>query len=306
MGAPVGLLFGLLHSTALIGAVSYGVGTVVPSAPPAAPVVVRAAAPSAAPTNTAATSTAAASTSPVASTRTSASPTPAAPTSTAPASTGPTSTVPVGTAPVVPAVVVPEAAVTEAPPRRTGVGIIHAPADHTFVTLADLSEIFGAKVSSSSRVAEGLPSLNRAMQQAGITTPERKAAFLATLAYESTFDYALQEAYSGAFYRGRGYIQLTSDFNYRAAGNYLGVNLLDDPTLAASLEWSAPIAIWYWTVQRPNSNRAADTFDMGLISRYIGYGASGTQDQLRCDAFKRAYLHFSGTPAPSRTVCYRH
>ena len=172
--------------------------------------------------------------------------------------------------------------------------------------MADLTAIFGSKVSTSPRVAEGLPALNRAMQGAGITTPERKAAFLSTLAYESTFDYALQEAFVGATYRGRGYIQLTGDFNYRAAGNYLGVNLVGDPNRAASLEWSAPIAIWYWTVQRPKSNAAADAFDMGLISRYVGYSASGTQDQLRCEGFKRAYLHFSGKPAPSSTVCYRH
>lgn len=293
MGAPVGLLMGLLHSTALVGVVSYGVGTVVPSAPPAPPAVARTVVPNPAPISTTGTST-----------------TPAVPT---PVSTAPVSTVPapVSTAPAVPSVVqpvavVPVAAVTTSPPRRTGGGIIHAPADHAFVTLADLSAIFGSKVSSSPRVAEGLPSLNQAMQGAGITTPERKAAFLATLAYESTFDYGLQEAYSGAAYRGRGYIQLTGDYNYRAAGNHLGVNLVDDPTLAASLEWSAPIAIWYWTVQRPNSNRAADNFDMGLISRYIGYGGSATQDQLRCDAFKRAYLHFGGTQAPTSAVCFRH
>ncbi|MGD7732477.1 glycoside hydrolase family 19 protein [Propionibacteriaceae bacterium G1746] len=191
---------------------------------------------------------------------------------------------------------------TQRPPIRHG--LIHAPGQD--VTLADLTAIFGAKVSTSPRVAEGLPSLNREMRLAGITTPERKAAFLATLAYESTFDYALNEAGSGAYYRGRGYIQLTGSYNYSAAGNHLGVNLAGNPNLAASLEWSAPIARWYWTVHRPHSNQAADGFDMGLISRYIGYGASSYQDQLRCDAFKRAYQHFSGTPAPASTVCYRH
>ncbi|MGD8213985.1 glycoside hydrolase family 19 protein [Aestuariimicrobium sp. Y1814] len=196
------------------------------------------------------------------------------------------------------------AVVTTAPQSRTGGGVIHAPGDD--VTLADLKAIFGSKVSTSPRVAEGLPSLNRAMRQAGITTPERKAAFLSTLAYESTFDYALQEAGQTATYRGRGYIQLTGDFNYGPAGSYLGINLLGNPNLAASLDYSAPIAIWYWTVRRPHSNAAADNFDMGLISRYVGYRASGTQDLLRCDGFKRAYQHFSGKPAPANTKCYRY
>lgn len=275
MSATTALVWGLVQSTAAVAAVAYGTGTLVAPAP------------SVAPTPRAVTTT-------------------AAPTSAAPATTTPVVPVVVEPAVVPQATVVPQAVVTSPPPTRTGGGVIHAPADHASVTLADLTAVFGSKVSTSPRVAEGLPSLNRAMKSAGITTPQRKAAFLATLAYESTFDYALEQAGYNATYRGRGYIQLSNDFNYRAAGNYLGVNLISNPRLASSLEWSAPIAIWYWTVQRPHSNAAADNFDMGLISRYIGYGASGTQDQLRCDAFKRAYQHFSGSPAPSSTVCYRH
>ena len=233
----------------------------------------------------------------------------AAPPTTAPPTAAPASpsAEPTPTA-IAPAAIVPAAAspanVSGPPPRRTGLGVIHAPGDG--ITLADLKTIFGSKVSTSPRVAEGLPSLNQAMRAGNITTPERRAAFLATLAYESTFDYALNEAGVGAAYRGRGYMQLTGDFNYRAAGNHLGVNLLGNPSLAASLEYSAPIAIWYWTIQRPHTNTAADNFDMGLVSRYIGYGASSYQDELRCAAFKKAYQHFSGQPAPSSTVCYRH
>lgn len=270
MSGPAGLLLGLVNSTVVVTSVAYGVGTLVVAPPPAPRAVVMV------------------------------TPTPVSPTTIAsatPVVKNVTSTI----APLVPA-----AAVTSAPPRRTGGGVIHAPAGHADVTLADLKAIFGSKVSTSSRVAEGLPALNRAMKGAGITTPERKAAFLSTLAYESTFDYALSEAGQTAAYRGRGYIQLTGDFNYGPAGTYLGINLLGNPQLAASLEWSAPIAIWYWTVRRPHSNAAADNFDMGLISRYIGYGASGTQDQLRCAGFKRAYEHFSGKPAPTSTICYRH
>lgn len=117
------------------------------------------------------------------------------------------------------------------------------------VTYDDLTAMFPGKVGDPGTVQEGLASLNAAMQEAQINTAPRQAAFLATLANESTFEYDIVQA-GGATYTGRGYIQLTGDFNYEAAGNDLGVDLLGNPDLAASLDYSAPIAKWYWTVAR--------------------------------------------------------
>lgn len=171
---------------------------------------------------------------------------------------------------------------------------------------ADLRAMFGSKVCNTPRVAQGLPSLNAEMRKAKIITPARQAAFLATIAYESCFDYALNEMGASAYYRGRGYVQLTAPYNYSAAGRYLGVDLVNRAELAGSLQYSAPIARWYWTVHRPHSNAAADAFDMGLVSRYIGYAPSGYADSQRCAAFKSAYQYLSGKPAPRTTVCYRH
>ena len=56
------------------------------------------------------------------------------------------------------------------------------------VTLDELRHIFGA-VADDPKVVEGLPALNAAMLRAGISTPARKAAFLATLRSESGFRY---------------------------------------------------------------------------------------------------------------------
>ncbi|WP_203568895.1 glycoside hydrolase family 19 protein [Aestuariimicrobium ganziense] len=187
-------------------------------------------------------------------------------------------------------------------------GTIATDPRHNFreITVADLKAMFGSKVCTTSRVTEGLPGLNNEMRKAKIITPARQAAFLATVAYESCFDYALEEAGVTAYYKGRGYMQLTGSYNYSAAGRYLGVNLAGNPTLARSRTWSAPIAGWYWTVHRPGSNAAADNFDMGLVSRYVGYRASSTADAQRCAAFKNAYRYLSGKTAPASTVCYRH
>lgn len=176
------------------------------------------------------------------------------------------------------------------------------------ITRADLEKMFPGKVKATSRVQEGLPALNAEMRKRGITTPARKAAFLATLANESGFDYAIGEVgYDPYSYRGRGYIQLTTRGNYQAAGSYLGIDLLGANQVRASrLPYSAQIAGWYWVGARPKSNEAADRFDMGAISAYVGYRASRSEDAERCADFKRAYQQMSGKAAPASTRCYRH
>ncbi|MEV4396374.1 glycoside hydrolase family 19 protein [Nonomuraea sp. NPDC049607] len=53
-----------------------------------------------------------------------------------------------------------------------------------------------------------------------------------------------------AAYYGRGPIQLSWNFNYKAAGDALGINLLNDPWQVernASVAWKT--ALWYWMTQ---------------------------------------------------------
>jgi len=145
-------------------------------------------------------------------------------------------------------------------------------------------------------VEKGLPSLNQVMIDAEINTPRRIAAFLTTLAFESRFEYNIREIGDTRVYGGRGYIQLTGQPNYLAAGKSLGVDLINSPDLAMSLEWSAKIAQWYWTVARPNCNAYADALRMGKINAAIGYprAADGSNDTARCNAFAKALLYLTG------------
>ena len=124
------------------------------------------------------------------------------------------------------------------------------------VTHDELRQIFGA-VADDPKVVEGLPALNAAMSRAGISTPARKAAFLATLRNESAFRYDAVEAGNERPFRGRGFIQLTGEANYRAAGEFLGLDLTENPDLAINGLASPAIAAWYWTVAR-NINVSAD------------------------------------------------
>ena len=169
-------------------------------------------------------------------------------------------------------------------------------------TLADVQAMFGSRIANPSLVQTGLPSLNQAMRDANINTARRKAAFLATLVHESRLEYNIREIGDTRLYGGRGYIQLTGDFNYGPAGRYFGIDLLGNPELARSLQWSAPIARWYWTVAR-NINPYADNLDMGRVNAAIGYPA-GAEDTRRCDSFKNALRYLTGS-VPSGVKCTR-
>jgi predicted chitinase len=94
------------------------------------------------------------------------------------------------------------------------------------------------------------------------------AAFLANVSHESTgllhvseLDTAVYSHYcdlsqpygcpagQDAYY-GKGPIQLSWNFNYKAAGDALGIDLLNDPFLVetdATVAWKT--ALWYWNTQ---------------------------------------------------------
>ena len=140
------------------------------------------------------------------------------------------------------------------------------------VTLADLRQIYG-EIPDEAKVAEGLPALNLAMRSAGIVTPARKAAFLATLRNESGFRFDAVEVGNESRYRGRGFIQLTGESNYRTAGRFLDLDLVGDPDLTIDGQTSVAIASWYWTVAR-DINATADRLDMAAVNIAIGFEPS--------------------------------
>lgn len=59
----------------------------------------------------------------------------------------------------------------------------------------------------------------------------------------------------GAKYKGRGYIQLTGKYNYKKAGDALGLPLVEKPELVEKPDVAAQVAVWYW------KNRVQDSVD---------------------------------------------
>lgn len=149
---------------------------------------------------------------------------------------------------------------------------------------------------SAEKAREIAPHLNQAMKEAGITTPGRQAAFIAQVAHESgNFKYSEEIASGRAYegrrdlgntqpgdgerFKGRGYIQLTGRANYAAAGKALGLDLVNNPGLAARPENAARIAAWYWNSRGLNAK--ADAGDFNGITRAINGGYNGKADRDR-------------------------
>lgn len=86
----------------------------------------------------------------------------------------------------------------------------------------------------------------------------------------------------GAKYKGRGYIQLTGKYNYKKAGDALGLDLVAQPELVEKPEIAAKVAIWYW--KERVKDRVDDFTDVKSVTKPINPGLKHL-DQ-RADKFK--------------------
>lgn len=149
--------------------------------------------------------------------------------------------------------------------------------------------------------------LTKYMTAYGIDTPLRAAHFLAQASHESAHFRTLHEYASGAAYegrkdlgnvhtgdgrryKGRGIFQLTGRANYRAYGKLLGLDLENNPELAADPENSVRIACEYW--KQKGLNGWADRDDINEITRRINGGYNGLPD--RKNALARAKANLGG------------
>ncbi|MFI0372102.1 glycoside hydrolase family 19 protein [Actinomadura sp. 1N219] len=116
-----------------------------------------------------------------------------------------------------------------------------------------------------------------------------------------------------AAYYGRGPIQLSWNFNYKAAGDALGINLLNDPWQVernAAVAWKS--ALWYWMTQKgPGTMTGHDAMvnsrGFGETIRSINgslecNGGNPSQVQSRVDAYKR-FTTLLGVPPGANLTC---
>jgi len=170
---------------------------------------------------------------------------------------------------------------------------------------------------SAAKRAAYLPYLNEAMDSYGITSPARAAAFLAQIAHESGElryweEIASGDAYEGRRdlgntqpgdgkrYKGRGPIQITGRANYRKYGAALGLDLENNPSLAATTPVGFQIAGAYWDSK--GLNELADRGDFLTITKRINGGTNGLASRQKYYAVARRVLgdsSFASSPNSS-------
>jgi chitinase len=116
-----------------------------------------------------------------------------------------------------------------------------------------------------------------------------------------------------AAYYGRGPLQLSWNFNYKAAGDALGIDLLDNPSLVetdASISWKT--GLWYWNTQTgPGSmtghNAMVNGAGFGETIRSINgsiecNGGNTAEMQNRVNDYQ-SFVQILGVPAGSNLTC---
>jgi len=114
-------------------------------------------------------------------------------------------------------------------------------------------------------------------------------------------------------YYGRGPIQLSWNFNYQAAGNALGIDLLNDPFRVerdSAVAWQT--GLWYWMTQNGPGTMTAHTAmvngaGFGETIRSINgalecNGGNPAQVQSRVAAYQR-FAQILGVPTGSNLTC---
>jgi predicted chitinase len=159
------------------------------------------------------------------------------------------------------------------------------------------------------------PFIQQAMQEFAITTYLRESAFLAQLAHESGELRYMEEIASGSAYegrkdlgntqpgdgkrfKGRGPIQLTGRANYAKYGQLLGLDLVNNPTMAATKEVGFRIAGQFWKLN--GLNELADQQKFETITRRINGGINGLADRIKYyERAKKVLSKDDGATAPA-------
>lgn len=79
----------------------------------------------------------------------------------------------------------------------------------------------------------------------------------------------------GYQFRGRGYVQLTGRDNYTRAGRALGIDLVNNPDLAAQPKEAAQIAVWFWKNRVAPRVQDFDQAQVQDVTRGINPGQRG-------------------------------
>lgn len=122
---------------------------------------------------------------------------------------------------------------------------------------------------------------------------------LANKVYADRMGNGAPDSGDGWSYRGRGYIQITGRDGYSNVGAAIGIDLVNNPGLAATPADALQVACGFWKWK--NINAACDTGDFVKVTRLINGGTVGLADrQAWLEKVRNVLNSASGTqPATS-------
>uniref|UniRef100_UPI000641983E glycoside hydrolase family 19 protein n=1 Tax=Pseudomonas lundensis TaxID=86185 RepID=UPI000641983E len=95
--------------------------------------------------------------------------------------------------------------------------------------------------------------------------------------YEGRADLGNTRPGDGSKYRGRGLIQITGRANYKACGEALDLDLINQPELLEKPQQACMSAAWFWASRGLNTLADAGQFDK--ITQRINGGQNGAVDR---------------------------
>ena len=83
----------------------------------------------------------------------------------------------------------------------------------------------------------------------------------------------------GSKYRGRGLIQITGRANYKACGEALALDLINEPELLEKPQHACMSAAWFWASRGLNTLADADAGSFSKITSRINGGQNGAAER---------------------------
>lgn len=123
---------------------------------------------------------------------------------------------------------------------------------------------------SSQVLLKKYPKLFTKQQIEYIENHPSKAQIIANTIYANRMKNGDYKSGDGYRYRGRGYIQLTGLENYERMSKLIGVDLVNNPDLAARPDYAAKIAVKYWQTRVANK---ANTSNIAQVTKKISGSA---------------------------------
>jgi len=110
----------------------------------------------------------------------------------------------------------------------------------------------------------------------------RQPEKIANIVYSNRIGNGDKLSGDGYKYRGRGFLQLTGKVNYKSYGDYLEVNLLDNPDLVAT-KYALSSAAWYfekrglWKI----CDQGDDIETIKKVTKLVNGGNNGLDDRIK-------------------------